>query len=532
MPPLPGVGFGADDEAEGDISVLHFGADPQGLKDSTEAFNAALANTMRNGKPINAGRTLLIPKGSYLVSGTLKIGSGQRVVFAPGVRIDATRLASENTSLFVAAGQTDIELTGNGAELIGSRASARREIEGGQAAIFIYGCTNVVVRDLLIRDFATDGLTVGGESARNNPSRNVRIENCEVRGCRRNALSIVYCNGCVISGGLYAGSAGAPNGPWAGIDIEPDENKQTTGVQLVNVRTQDNAGAGLLFAPGASSVQPNSHFDVEVIGGESHNDGSLAGQPALRFACGGNMINPVNGQVAVRGFQVISPKSCGVAFTNWDAAKAPLVLLEGVVVINPDATGNARTNAARTGFLIYCDSSQVIKALGNIRLIQCRAEDSRNPPRMVRGGILAADPGKSIHKVQVIDFSSKNAAAHLKYDFSTEASGVVGGLVDVAVDYSRQVPVDMDGGTALREMGGRSIRAVRSGLRFLLPRAANCRGLSMIVSAAPQIHGTTFAAQAGDWIQPKVGVGSQYFIVEPAQQTTLKSDGKSNWVQQ
>src|SRR6185503_213820 len=130
----------------------------------------------------------------------------------------------------------------------------------GQTGILIFGSTNVVVRDFRIRDFATDGLYVGGESSGANPSRNVRIENCEVRACRRNALSIVHCAGCVVVGGVYAASAGAPSGPWAGIDVEPNANQETTGVRLLNVRTQDNDGPGLLFVPAGSSLRPGSRF--------------------------------------------------------------------------------------------------------------------------------------------------------------------------------------------------------------------------------------------------------------------------------
>lgn len=529
-PALPAISADAvDDEAF--VSALAFGADPQGLKDSTDALNAALANTMLNGKPSNAGRVLRIPKGTYIVSGTLKVGSGQRLVFEPGVRIDATRLPTEADSLFVAAGQTDIDMAGNGAELIGSRAGARKEIEGAQAAIFIYGSSNVVVRDFRIRDFATDGLYVGGDASGAHPSHNVRIENCEVRTCRRNALSIVSCDGCVVVGGFYASSAGAPHGPWAGIDVEPDVNQQATGIKLMNVCTRDNAGPGLLFVPGASSVQPDSHFDVEVMGGESHNDGSLDGLSALRFACGGLMANPVAGQIAVRKFQVVSPKSSGVAFKNWDADKAPLALLEDVAVIDPDGTANAHTNETRTGFVIYCDRGQTVQALGNIRLVRCRAEDRRDNARMVRGGILAVDPGKSIRKVAVVDFTSTRALSKLKYDFSTVASEVPGGLVDATIEYTKQVPADMDSNAVLHEMGGRSVRATRSRLRFSLPPAANCRGLTMMVSAAPAVQGTTLATEGTDSIRPAKGASGRELTLAAGQPITLKSDGTS-WIEQ
>ncbi len=513
------------------VSALDFGVDPTGKTDSTDAFNAALANTALNGKPSVAGRVLRIPKGLYVISGRLKIGTGQRVVFEPGVRIDATGLPNEKTSLFEASSQKDIEMTGNGAELIGSRSRAGKDVEGSQAAFFIYSSSNVIVRGFRIRDFATDGLYVGGEFSGKTPSSNVRIENCEVLECRRNGLSIVSCDGCVVIGGSYAGSSGAPHGPWAGIDVEPNANQQAIGVKLMNVRTQDNAGPGLLFVPRGSSEKPDARFDVEVAGGESHNDGSLAGLPGIAFANGGLMKNPVAGQVAVRKFQVISPKASGVTFYNWDADKAPLALLEDVSVIDPDGTANAHTNETRAGFLIYCDKQQAVQALGNIRLIRCLAEDRRANPRMVRGGAVAADPGKSIRKVSIVDFTSRNVLSNPKFDFSTAASNIPGGLVDTTVEYTKQDPVDIDMNVSLAEMGGRSVRATRPRLRFSLPSAANCRGLTMLVSAAPGVQGTTIATTGPDSIRSTADGTGKELVVHPGRPVALKSDG-STWVEQ
>ncbi len=529
---LPARSIALDDVDHGPVSVLDYGADPTGRNDSTAALNAALADTMTNGKPAHAGRMLRIPTGLYTVTGTLKIGSGHRVAFDPGVRIDATRLPSDYASLFLAAGQTTIELSGNGAELIGASARAHTGVEGGQTGILLYSCTNVIVRDFRIRDFATDGLYVGGESSGNAPSRNVHIENCEVRGCRRNGLSIVDCDGCLVVGGLYAGSVGAPSGPWAGIDVEPNENQQTVGVKIQNVKTQDNAGAGLLFVPGAAASRPDCRFDVEVTGGQSHGDGSVDGCPALRFACGGPMKHAMSGRVAVRGFQVFSPKSSGVAFTNWDADKAPLALLEEVAVFDPDGTTNARDDMGRTAFVIYCDRRQDVQALGNIRLIRCHAEDRRGTVRMVRGGILAADAGKSVRNVEIRDFTTLHASAKLNHDFSTLASEMPGGLADVSVEYTKQEPMDTEVGTALHELGGRQVRAIRSGIVLRLPLAANCRGLAMIVSAAPGIQGTVVEAERRDRIEAAWIAAGPALRLMPGQVVTLRSDGNATWTAQ
>lgn len=80
-------------------------------------------------------------------------------------------------------------------------------------------------------------------------------------------------------------------------------------------------------------------------------------------------------------------------------------------------------------------------------------------------------------------------------------------------------------------MGGRSVRAIHSGLRFSLPLAANCRGLTMLVSAAPAVQGTTVATEGPDLIQAIKDGASTEPVVAAGGLIRLKSDGTS-WVEQ
>jgi hypothetical protein len=516
-------------EGIGSVTSTDFDADPSGSSDSTAALNKALAMTRANGRPAHAGKTLVIRKGTYRVTDTLKLGTRQHVVFEPGVIIDATGLPTETTSLFVAANQTDVTLEGNGAELIGARAKAASRIEGSQVGIYVYGSAGVLIEAFRIRDFATDGITIGGDHKGSAPSRSVTVKDCTVRNCRRNGLSIIDCVGATVIGGLYAGSHGAPSGPWAGIDIEPDANQRVISIVLKGVKTADNAGPGVLFVPAGAATSAEARYDVELIGGESRGDGSADGLPGLQFTNGAGISRHIDGQVVVRNFRVLQPKSSGVAFKNWDADRAPRVTLEGVSVVDPDSTASARGNANRTAFVIHNGKQQVPDSLGNIELIDCHAEDTRTPPRMVRGAVLAADPGKAVKNVVVKDFSTTNALAALKYDVSTAGSLTAGGLVNVQVLYSKQSPVAVAANTDLAELGGKLVRAMKNGATLKLPPAGNCTGLTYEIEAAQNVTGTVIAAESGDSIVLRNGQILPQMPLPAGRRVRLKSLGEKGW---
>jgi hypothetical protein len=88
---------------------------------------------------------------------------------------------------------------------------------------------------------------------------NITVKNCVSDRNRRQGLSGFNCSGLKIIGGAFTNTGtvtvdgktdpGAPNGPWAGIDIEPD--KLASGVPNVDVsitgaRIAGNKGSGVL----------------------------------------------------------------------------------------------------------------------------------------------------------------------------------------------------------------------------------------------------------------------------------------------
>lgn len=507
------------------VSVKDFGAVGDGVTDDTAAIQAAVTFARAQG---GESRKLYWPRGTYLITNTITIGTNQSIEFDPGVTINLVPASNvETTSLFVAANQSEIYFNGNGAVINGTRTGA--VIEGDAAAFFIYGSDNVTIRDFVINNFATDGITLTGDTTGSGACRNVLIENCYVNNARRNGMSIISAQGCVVIGGEYNGSNGAPAGPWAGIDIEPNTDCFLEDVTLIGVNTIGNAGAGIQVTPGALSATVDKRFHVNIIGGRSLSDGDTVGVAGLYFVNGGAQVNKIYGEVIVSGFSVDNPKSCGVSFREWDADKCPRVIVEDVTVYNPDSTLSASTNVNRTGVVIYADSSQATTNLGNIELRNCFAEDLRATARMTWGMIAAADSGKSIKNVLVTNPTAINTVAADKFDIYTSVSEGPGTSVGFGVVYPTPRPVSIGASQSIAGFGGKLINATAS-INLTLPSASACNGMTYEVQNAPGVNSVTLVLQSGDMIAGAIGVASTNLVLDDGGAIRLRSLGGTTWI--
>jgi len=511
---------------QAELNIRQFGAKGDGTTDDTANLQVAITYCR-----LQAGNKLKLRwnTGTYKVTNYLEIGSNQYIEFEQGVVIDATGLPNETTSLFSMANQSGVIMNGNGAQLNGARATAGALIEGNSAAFFIYGSDNVTIRNFNISGFATDGITISGDLTGSGPSTNVRIENCDSYNNRRNGLSIVHAQGLVVDGGRYWNSNGAPNGPWAGIDIEPNAGQVVQDVVLLAVRTQANAGAGIQFTPGAMSSSSGLLYDISVVGGHSVGDGSVTGTPSLRFANGGTQANEILGQIVVRDYVIESPKSMGVSFSNWDAFNSPRVLLENVEVINPDGTSNAATNVQRTGFVVYCDSAQAITSLGKITMRNCKAQDFRGTPRMVWGAFIQADAGKAIQDVYIDNFTAVNYTAASKYPVNTAIGA--GTFADVVVHYPNPKTVASSVSLSDSGWGGQRVKLTTGGSTFTLPLAAKCRAMYYEVAADAAAGTPCSVLVAGSDKIKTLGVAvATSLTLQPGDVARFRSDGTATWL--
>jgi hypothetical protein len=510
--------------------VLDFaGVDPSGASDSTAGIQSALVFTRLQG---GESRKLYWPRGTYRVIGTLTVGTNQAVEFDPGVTVNFIAADPLNTPLFTIAGQSEVYFEGNGAEIVGTRGTVAGQGVGD--CFFVYGSDNVTIRNFVIRDFATDGIEITGDNTGSGPCRNVLVENCTVDNCRRNAMSIISVIGCTVIGGTYSNTNGSLGGPWAGIDVEPNQDCFLQNVVIIGATTSSNAGSGLLMVPGQLSIvgAASTLFDVTVIGGKSINDGSstAVNEAGLMFSNGGALVNKIHGQVNVRDFVVESPKGRGVSWYNWSHDKAPRVLLDGVAVYNPDYQSSASTNVNRSGFVLYCDSTQAEATMGSIELRNCVAEDRRVSPRMVWGAVIAADASKSVRNITVTDHVSTNYTATDKYPVNTDFANTASGGQNVVVSYTNPRPVSLAGSTASPGWGGQRLRITVAGSTFTLPLAANCPGLYYEIEHGASSGGVSVVRSGSDTIKYPGVAAATSVSLSIGDVVRIRSSGSTTWV--
>lgn len=204
-------------------------------------------------RALDASSRVHFPKGVYLVDADvrrcLKVRSGQTITLDKGAIIKAMGNALAHYQVLSIEKVRDVSISGG--VVVGERtAHLGRDGEHGMG-IGIYDSTDVVLRNITVKDCWGDGIYVGGRGFEGRSER-IRIENCRTENNRRQGLTISAVDICTVAGGRFAGTNGIA--PAAGIDIEPNHgeiwgiSKRKAGVSRVviaGVECSGNEGHGI-----------------------------------------------------------------------------------------------------------------------------------------------------------------------------------------------------------------------------------------------------------------------------------------------
>lgn len=234
------------------ISVREHGAHGDGRHDDTAAFRKAIAATPTGG-------TVVVPAGNYLLDGSadravaVRLKSNMKLELQAGARLLTKPNALPRHYLLWVDQAENVEIYGipgrDGAlpELVGER--DRHLGQGGEwgQGVRIQGSSNVTVRNLLIRDFWGDGITVGSFRKPNGGprifSKNVTIAGVRCRNNRRQGISIIGALVIQVLDSEFSDTKGTK--PEDGIDIEPDKGDEVRQVTIRNCRCLNNNGNGI-----------------------------------------------------------------------------------------------------------------------------------------------------------------------------------------------------------------------------------------------------------------------------------------------
>ncbi len=181
-----------------------------------------------DGREIKNG-TLVIFEGNYLLQVNkeggvcLKIGDNTELVIEGALQLAPNKFKSYDMIRVVG---NHVKIHGKGS-ITGDRyAHLSRKGEWGMG-IHLDGASHVTVSELTITDCWGDCIYIGGDS------KNIQISNCQLRGSRRQGISIVKADSVTISNCRIADISGT--NPQYAIDIEPNKKCVVDNVLIENV---------------------------------------------------------------------------------------------------------------------------------------------------------------------------------------------------------------------------------------------------------------------------------------------------------
>lgn len=142
---------------------------------------------------------------------------------------------------------------------------------------------DVALVHLDVEGVPLDGITVTGRNNGLGYAGPVMIRDSLVRGAQRNGISVVGAvsvtiDSNVITGVGLIGMTNPELGPWAGIDVEPDQASYP--IKRVAIRRNTisgNAGAGVMLALVTSSGWPGVADQITLSGNSITRNGVLSG---------------------------------------------------------------------------------------------------------------------------------------------------------------------------------------------------------------------------------------------------------------
>lgn len=339
------------------ISVAETGAVGDGVTDDTPALQAAIAAA--------AGRVVLVPPGTYSVSGLAMSTPGTRLWLAPGaiLRHPTTDAGSYSVITVTAA---DCSITGGVIEgdLLTHTGTSG---EWGHCIMVWSTAHRLRIDGVTVRYAWGDGIYVGG-----GPVEDVLIRDVIADSNRRQGLSIVEAVRPRVVGGVYrrTGRSGSI-APAAGIDVEPNPaGGDVTGCTITGVTLEDNTGPGLIVVSVAGRTTEATVTGCLSVGNAADGfradlatSGTLAaaitGCTAKDNALSGAWIKAPG--VSLSGFRAVGNSAHGVRLdspTDIDGIAASANGRSGVY-IGPDAGGSTvlalstRGNGAFTDALYH-----------------------------------------------------------------------------------------------------------------------------------------------------------------------------------
>lgn len=229
-------------------------------------FNNAIAAAIQAG-----GGEVYAPPGTYVLNdiqiwnaNDLALNLGSALVQLPDGLTNNT--AGQLARGFYFANCTNVRVTGGVVD--GNRANVNIDtaVDGVAFGLQFDGCTGFTVEGTVLRNFATDGVYIGGDDIANTCS-NWELLQVTCDDNYRNGLSITAAKDGKVTGGAFNNSSGAVlRGPEAGIDLEANTGTTVQAVAIEGVTCVNNVRYGLVFTHCTGCQATGCSFEYSLAG--------------------------------------------------------------------------------------------------------------------------------------------------------------------------------------------------------------------------------------------------------------------------
>lgn len=243
-----------------------FGANGKGVNDDTDAIQSCL----------NTFDVVYFPNKKYNITQIFP-KSNQIIRFSDGCTLNASRLLKPTTSgvpgesMIKIFQKHNVFIEGNNV-IMDMRKNAYQDHVTGDGSggyerhcVSIQASQGITLKQINANNALGDGFCLRFPQGGNNVD--ITIIGCTGNNNTRQGLSIVDGTNVVVEGCTFSNTDGASNGPWAGIDIEPnyfDHGYKINNIHISNCRFINNKGAGVLIANSLYDDGTNRDINITV----------------------------------------------------------------------------------------------------------------------------------------------------------------------------------------------------------------------------------------------------------------------------
>jgi len=325
--------------------------------DTTTAIQTALNSS----ESIIRFTAVAVPNGETWITGPLRVPSNKTIYIEAGVRIKGKigAFVTGDDAIFIMRRTTSSSPRPSNISIIGTNylSKARIEFDPNDPNIYnderrhafaITNSDNILIDNIQITYTYGDGIFIGDDNQAFEPKANrnstyVTVRNSIIDRASRNGISInagkhILIQNCAIRNTFSIKPGIASNGPWAGVDIEPDQSEHPlTDIQINDCDFFDNKTHGILMEL-ANAAADQDNYNISISVDRARVDGSgISGHWIT------NALPHLKGSILVKNGYVKNTNSAGIVVRD-KAKVGPAVEFRDLTIDNVNLTNPGQPN--------------------------------------------------------------------------------------------------------------------------------------------------------------------------------------------